>query len=339
MTQTDPRPAAGPTSPPAAPAGDPPPGRRYCVISPVRDEAKFARRTLDSVAAQSVRPALWVVVDDGSTDETPAILAEYAAKHPWIKVVRRDDRGRRKVGAGVVEAFYAGYETIDPGAYDYLCKLDLDLVLPPRYFEALMRRMEENPRLGTCSGKPYMELNGRLVSEKCGDENAIGASKFYRTACFREIGGFVRYVMWDGIDGHRCRMLGWVAESWDEPDLRFVHLRPMGTSEKNWWTGRARHGIGQYYMGTHPVYMLVSAAYRATRPPLVMGGVAMLWGYLKSLFGRGERYEDPEFRRFLRRFQWACLVKGKARAVAELNDRQAAVWRRRHPPAVAPVPA
>src|SRR5687767_9721328 len=43
-------------------------GRRYVLITPCRDEAKYARRTLDSVAAQTVRPALWVIVDDGSTD-------------------------------------------------------------------------------------------------------------------------------------------------------------------------------------------------------------------------------------------------------------------------------
>ena len=92
-------------------------------------------------------------------------------------------------------------------------------------------------------------------------------TKFYRMRCFREIGGFVHQVMWDGIDGHRCRQLGWIAVSWDEPELRFVHLRPMGTSHKNWWTGRMRWGFGQYFMGTPPVYYLAVAVYRSTSPP------------------------------------------------------------------------
>ena len=131
-----------------------PAGRRYMLVSPCRDEAAYMRRTLDSVAAQSVPPALWIVVDDGSTDETPAILAEYAARLPYLTVVRRADRGGRSVGPGVIEAFYAGLETMDLGRVRYLCKLDLDLDLPPRYFEMLMRRMEAEPRLGTCSGKP-----------------------------------------------------------------------------------------------------------------------------------------------------------------------------------------
>jgi len=130
-------------------------GRRYVLITPCRDEARYARRTLQSVLAQTEPPALWVIVDDGSSDETPAILAEFAARTPWIRVVRRADRGNRKVGGGVIEAFDAGLQTIDLDEYDYLCKLDLDLDLPPGYFAGLMDRMEREPRVGTCSGKPY----------------------------------------------------------------------------------------------------------------------------------------------------------------------------------------
>ncbi|MBL3567019.1 glycosyltransferase, partial [Rhodovulum sulfidophilum] len=81
------------------------PSRAYLLISPCRDEAAHMRRTLDSVLAQSLRPAKWVIVDDGSTDETPQILADYAAAHPWIEIVAKPDRGRRAVGPGVIEAF------------------------------------------------------------------------------------------------------------------------------------------------------------------------------------------------------------------------------------------
>jgi glycosyltransferase involved in cell wall biosynthesis len=314
--------------------------RRYCLITPCRDEAKYARRTLDAVTRQREKPARWVIVDDGSKDATPEIITEYAARFPWIRVIRRPDRGDRKLGGGVIDAFYTGCDSIDPGAFDYVCKLDLDLDLPPGYFAGLMDRMEAEPRIGTCSGKPYFLQRGapdadvqfpltdlsHFVSEMAGDANSAGMIKFYRTACFHQIGGFVREVMWDGIDGHRCRQLGWIATSWDDPEFRFVHLRPMGTSHKNWWTGRVRHGFGQYFMGTTPVYMLVSAAYRMTRPPLVIGGLAMLHGYFKSMISRNPRYGDDEFRRFLRRYQWACLIKGRAAATAELNARQAGRW-------------
>ncbi|HYO11376.1 MAG TPA: glycosyltransferase [Tepidisphaeraceae bacterium] len=319
------------------------PGRRYCLITPCRDEARYARRTIDAVLRQTVQPALWVIVDDGSRDETPAILQEYAQKVPWIRVVRRADRGERKLGGGVIDAFYSGYETINPSDFDYICKFDLDLDLPPLYFESIIQRMEDDARIGTCSGKPYfrkpahggadhppakfpISTRDGFISEKCGDENSVGMIKFYRTACFKQIGGFVRMLMWDGIDCHRCRMTGWVACSWEDPELRFEHLRPMGTSHKSWWTGRVRHGVGQWYMGTSPAYMLASAAYRMTRPPLVLGGVAMLWGYARSWLSGAPRYGDPEFRQFLRAYQWDCLRRGKKRATAAVNTRQATKW-------------
>ena len=300
---------------------------RYLVISPCRDEAAFARRTLDSITHQTILPAEWVIVDDGSTDATPAILAEYAARFPWIRVVRREDRGQRSVGPGVIDAFYAGYRTTDPACFEYVCKLDLDLDIPPRYFEILLRKMEGFPRLGTCSGKPWFPgPDGKLVSEACGDEMSVGMIKLYRTECFRQIGGFVREVMWDGIDCHRCRMLGWIAESYDELDLRFIHLRPMGSSQQSVWTGRLRHGYGQWFMGTGLAYMTASALFRMTRPPLVVGGLGMWIGYVSSLLRGKERYEDRDFRRFLRRYQLDCLVHGKHRATQRLDARQAARW-------------
>ena len=200
------------------------PSRRYLLVSPCRDEAESMRRTLDSVAAQSVQPTAWVVVDDGSTDGTLAILEEYARRLQYLRVVRRTDRGRRQVGPGVIEAFYAGLETVRLQNFDYLCKLDMDLDLPARYFELLMQRMESNPRVGTTSGKPWFvhPQTGALVPEVCGDEMSVGMTKFYRVACFEDIGGFVRQVMWDGIGCHWARMLGWIAESIDS-DPRPLH--------------------------------------------------------------------------------------------------------------------
>ncbi len=292
---------------------------RYVLISPCRDEALYMRQTLDTVIAQSVRPAKWIIVDDGSTDETPKILAQYAMQHDWIEVVTRQDRGGRAVGPGVIDAFYFGYEKINPDDYDYLCKLDLDLRLPLRYFEILMQRMAGNPRIATCSGKAYIEVDGRLENERHGDETSLGMTKFYRVSCFKAIGGFVREVMWDGIDCHRCRMMGWIACSWDEPELRFVHLRPMGSSQQDIYTGRMRHGYGQYFMGTSLVFMAASALYRLNEKPYLLGSLAILWGWLRSALQRKPRYPDSEFRKFLRRYQWRALLVGKKRAIEEIQ--------------------
>jgi biofilm PGA synthesis N-glycosyltransferase PgaC len=301
--------------------------QRYLLISPCRNEADYMRQTLDTVVAQSVQPTRWVIVDDGSTDQTPAILAEYAAKHDWIQIVTRADRGHRSVGPGVVDAFYAGHAAINPDDYDFLCKLDLDLRLPPRYFEVLMSRMNQNLSIGTCSGKAYLrdEATGELVNERHGDENSLGMTKFYRVPCFKEIGGFVREVGWDGIDGHQCRMKGWIACSWDEPDLRFVHLRTMGASHRGILTGRYRQGYGQYYMGTGLPYLMASAIGKMNQKPYVIGQLAVLWGWVHSYFKGMPRYDNPEFRSFLRRYQWRSLLVGKRRATVEVTRvRQAA---------------
>ena len=302
--------------------------RRYLLISPCRDEAKYLRRTLDSVAAQSVQPAAWVIVDDGSTDETLGILEEYSRRLPYLRVVQRTDRGHRKVGPGVIEAFYAGLNTVRLEDFDYLCKLDMDLDLPVGYFESLMQRMERDPRVGTTSGKPWFfhPQSGSLKPEICGDEMSVGMTKFYRVACFKEIGGFVRQVMWDGIDCHRARMLGWKAESVDHESLRFVHLRPMGTSQKGIWSGRVRGGFGQYYMGTSPLYHLAVVVYRLPTYPVLVGSAGMLWGYLKSWLMGLPRYDDLEFRRFLRSYQHRCLRMGKRAATARIDAEQASLW-------------
>jgi poly-beta-1,6-N-acetyl-D-glucosamine synthase len=292
---------------------------KYLIISPCRNEAKFMQQTLDSVISQSILPAKWVIVDDGSTDETPIILKEYASRYSWIEIVTRKDRGTRSVGPGVIEAFYAGYESVDLSPYAYLCKLDLDLKLPRRYFEILMQRMLENPLLATVSGKAYLNRTGELVNEGHGDENSIGASKFYRMDRFQELGGFVSQVMWDGIDGHLCRMRGWQAESVDDPELRFIHLRPMGSSQKSILTGRIRHGKGQYFMGSGFLWMIATAVYRIPERPVVIGGLFILWGWLKSWITREPRFEKEGFREFLRSYQRQALFLGKKNAINSLQ--------------------
>jgi hypothetical protein len=314
--------------------------RRYALVSPCRDEQDYMRRTLDSVIAQTERPALWVIVDDGSTDDTPVILADYAARHDWIRVLRKPDRGARAVGPGVIEAFYFGLSHVDLEAVDFVCKLDLDLDLPQGYFECLMARMIADPRLGSASGKPWFRsASGRWISEKCGDEMSVGMTKFYRVACFRQIGGFAHEVMWDAIDCHKARQLGWTTRSWDGEELRFEHLRPMGSSQKGVLTGRARHGYGQYYMGSDPLYFLATALFRMAHPPYVVGGLASIWGYLRAWATGAPQHGDAGLRAFVRAYQKRALRVGKARAIAEIEARMAGVWTGGTAPAGEPDPA
>jgi glycosyltransferase involved in cell wall biosynthesis len=287
---------------------DHPPSRRLLVISPVKDEARFLRRTIDSLAAQRCRPTRWIIVDDGSADETGAIADAAAADHPWIEVLHRPAGAPRRVGPGVIEAFYAGLARADLKDHDYVCKLDGDLELDPGYFEELFRRFEADPHLGTASGKAYIPVGGRFVLERTGDEFSHGVAKLFRRECFEAIGGFVREVMWDGIDCHRCRMLGWKAASYPDESLAIRHLRQMGSSFRSVYHGRLRWGRGQHFMGTHPLYLLGIAGYRMFERPWALGGLCILMGYVGSAARHRPRYEDPAFRRFLRSWQMRSLA-------------------------------
>ncbi|OUR61492.1 glycosyl transferase family 2 [Colwellia sp. 39_35_sub15_T18] len=300
----------------------------YIIISPCRNEEEYMRQTLDTVVNQTVKPTKWVIVDDGSTDQTANILQEYASKHDFIEIVTRENRGHRSVGPGVIDTFYTGYNTINVDEYDYICKLDLDLALPLSYFEYLIQEMKKEPRLGTYSGKPYFypENSTELVPEVCGDESSVGMTKFYKTVCFKEIGGFVRQVMWDGIDSHRCRTLGWISKSEDHEGIRFIHLRAMGSSQKSIITGRIRHGYGQYFMGTNMFYLLASVIYRLNKKPYVIGALSTFWGYIKSALTGKERLKDPVMQKLMNRFQWHALFVGKNKAVEKINSQQAKVW-------------
>ena len=203
--------------------------RSYVIISPVRNEAHLLPRTIEPVATQTVLPATWIIVDDGSTDETADVVREAAAMHDWIRLVQRPDRGDRKVGGGVIEAFYDGLDTVNLGDYSYVCKLDGDLVLPKRYFERVMEHFEKEPALGTMSGKTYIDSgDGTLVSERVGDDMSLGAMKFYRVACFQDIGGFQRIPSWDGID---CRM----PRCGNSPRTGPFHSTPSGPSTTPQW--------------------------------------------------------------------------------------------------------
>lgn len=296
--------------------------RRYCLITPCRNEAKYIESTLRTTCAQTVLPSLWVIVDDGSTDETPAILARYAALHDYIQVVRRSDRGRRSVGPGVIEAFYDGLAHVDLSQYDYVAKYDGDLEVPPRYFERSLELMEADPHLGNVSGKLFERgLDGSLQEDPTSDDNAVGPIKFYRMKCFRQIGGFVREVEWDGIDGHVCRLNGWIACSVDDPEMRILHLRPMGSSQQSIHVGRMRWGRGKYFMGSAWYYVLASALYRAFRRPYLTGGLGIFYGYMKAAISGHHRYGNPECRRYIRRFERAQLLLGRGRALARENAR------------------
>ena len=118
-------------------------------------------------------------------------------------------------------------------------------------------------------------------------------------------------------------MLGWRAVSWDDPDLNFEHLRPMGSSQSSIYTGKRRHGFGQYYMGSDPLFFAATCLFRMIEPPYVLGGLAMMQGYVAAKLKGVAQHGDTELRAFIRDYQRRALRKGKTQAVAEIEAERA----------------
>jgi len=281
---------------------------RILIISPCRDEERTLEQTLRCMRDQTLAPARWVVVDDGSTDRTPEILAQAAKEIPWLRVVRREDRGFRKLGGGVIDAFYAGLEAADVD-YDFVAKMDVDLEFGPRYLETILSYFDADPKLAAASGKVYRREAQGLVEEFMIDEMVAGQFKLYRRGPFEEIGGFVRELMWDGIDFHQARMRGYRTASLDDPALQLIHLRLMGSSDRSIYRGRLRWGQGQWFMGSSFPYILASGLLRMRERPFVLGGLLIVLGYLQAAIRGEPRFEDDEFRRGLRHWQYARLKR------------------------------
>ncbi|WP_144637157.1 glycosyltransferase [Bordetella genomosp. 13] len=277
------------------------------IISPVRDEAKYLRLTMDSIVAQTLRPVEWILVDDGSSDATPDIVREYAAKYDFIRLVPRENRGFRKLGGGVIAAFNYGKERIRHTDYQYIVKLDGDMSFGPRYLERMMAMFATDAKLAAVSGKVYREEDGRYIEESHIEEQVAGQFKLYRRDAFESIGGFVEHLAWDGIDVHQSRFKGWRTLSFYDPDAWLWHHRIMGSSDRSIYVGRMRWGRANWYMSYHPLYALAAGVNRMREKPYVIGGLLIIAGYLQGAIKGLPQYADPEFRRKLRAWQMQRL--------------------------------
>jgi GT2 family glycosyltransferase len=276
---------------------------RYVVISPVKDEERYVELTLRAMTQQTLLPVVWVIVDDGSRDATPEIVARHAAQHGFIRLVRRQNTGARKPGSPVIHAFNHGCTTLETMDYDFIVKLDCDLSFGQDYFEKLLRRFQDDPRLGIASGV-YLEVDasGTWAAVKMPFYHAFGASKVLRRKCFEEIGGFPPAAGWDTVDEIRAMTRGWKTGHFE--DLPARHHKREGTGIGLVRTSRM-HGEIFYVTGGDPLFLLLKVLHRATTTPVLIGALALTLGYLGALAKRTPRLVTPKearcYRRLLRR--------------------------------------
>jgi poly-beta-1,6-N-acetyl-D-glucosamine synthase len=274
----------------------------YVLVTPARNEASFIEKTLQSMVAQTVKPARWVIVSDGSTDGTDDIVSRYAASHNWIDLISISDRATRNF-ASKVKAFDAGYAVARRLAHDVVGNVDADTSFGPDHFEFLLRKFAEEPRLGV-SGTAFVEGDSLAYNYTYTNiEHVSGQCQLFRRECFEEIGGY-REIRGGGIDWTAvttARMMGWRTRTFTE--RFFVHHRPMGTGTSGALAARFRFGRQDYYLGSDPAWELLRAVYQMRKRPYVVGGLVLYSGYLWASLRRLERPIPPELVAFRREEQ------------------------------------
>lgn len=269
------------------------------VITPARDEEQNIGSTIVSVVKQTIKPTLWIIVNDSSADKTAEIVSGYGREYPWIKLIDHPAIGERRPGTRVVEAFRYG-EKFLPDVYDFIVKLDADVTMDVDYFQRLLGEFENDPRLGIAGGYCAISINGMTVFDETPAYHVRGATKIYRRQCYQQIGGLLPVMGWDTLDEMKAMMLGWKTKSFKEAVL--THPRPTGSA-----TGLTRYawmaGKSFWFMGYDPIYLLLSSMKRVFRRPYLLFGMTIILGYLSGLISKAPIIDDKDLVRFIRKFQ------------------------------------
>jgi glycosyltransferase involved in cell wall biosynthesis len=272
----------------------------YVLITPARNEERYIEKLIQSMTAQTVLPAKWVIVNDGSTDATASIVKRYLADHPWMELVDLPMHRDRSFAAKVY-AINAGLERVADLQYEIVGNVDSDVSFDADYFEFLLSKFEQDPQLGV-AGTIFEEDGYSSARDSFEGQNHVaGGCQLFRRRCFEEIGGYIPNkaggVDWIAVT--TARMKGWRTRSYRERS--FFHYRSLGTAERSPLASAFSYGEKDYYLGNHPLWELIRVLYRATKKPYLLEGAALYAGYLSAFLRRMKRPVSKELMRFHRR--------------------------------------
>jgi glycosyltransferase involved in cell wall biosynthesis len=279
----------------------------YALITPARNEGEYIESTIKSMIAQTHLPLKWVIVSDGSSDQTDELARKYLKEYQWIELVRMPERKERHF-AGKVHAFRAGYERLAETKVEIIGNLDADVSFEPKHFEFLVERMSENPKIGV-AGAPFREGTFQYDYRFSNIENVWGGCQLFRRECYEEIGGYMplKGGCIDHVAVLSARMLGWQTRTFTEKVC--VHHRQMGTAMQGVLKARFKIGAKDYTVGNHPLWELARTIYQMKSSPFAIGGLALGLGYAWSLIRRAEVPLSPDLVAFVRREQLNRLKK------------------------------
>jgi glycosyltransferase involved in cell wall biosynthesis len=285
--------------------------RSYAVVTPARDEAENLPRLAASLAAQTVVPTAWNIVDNGSSDGTLELAHRLAAEHPWIGVLSLPGSSVADRGGPVVRALQAGIAALEEDPPAILVNVDADISMDPDYFERLLAKFDADPSLGIASGSAFEQRGGIWEQRYVTGSTVWGASRAYRWECLHELLPLEERVAWDGVDEFKANARGWRTSAFEE--LPFRHHRREGERDGTAWRARSNQGGAAYYLGYRPWYLVLRALWNARREPAALG---LVWGYTAAALRRAERSSDAEARAYLRRQQSPRNLRRRAREAA-----------------------
>ena len=290
----------------------------YALITAAYNEERFIEDTIQSVIAQDLLPAVWVIVSDGSTDRTDEIVRRYATRYSFIHPIRRE-RDQNREFASKVFALSVAVSSLPQVKVEFVGVLDADVSLDPNYFSELLKRFADDPGLGLAGGWYFEEVGGKYRPCWGSSSRSIpGGIQMFRQDCYRAIGGLLP-IEYGGEDWYAeimARKCGWSVRSF--PDLHVRHLRITGTRGSR-LRYCYREGIMDFALGSHPLFEVVKIGKRITSQPYVLGALARLLGFLVA-HASVERMIPPDVVSFLRKEELARLwsfpsglVRGKRR--------------------------
>ncbi|MBZ4646272.1 MAG: glycosyltransferase [Clostridia bacterium] len=272
---------------------------KYIIVTPCKNEEVNISKLIESIASQTIRPVLWVIIDDGSTDRTPDIIADAIYQHSWIQSIKfnyeRRDRGLHLANI-IREGFDYGtdYCKTRQIEYDYLSNIDSDIVLENTFFEDMIDIFEEDSTLGVASGGIYHQKNGRLVCAKINKSEPSGACLVIRKSCFMQCGGiFVSYA-WESVLNTKAKLRNWNTRRYDD----IVAVESRGTnSAEGYWKGYVYKGECAFFLQFYPLHVLTkSIMYLFKKPHFI--GLAYLYGYTMNLILRKPQIDDEEIKNY-----------------------------------------
>jgi biofilm PGA synthesis N-glycosyltransferase PgaC len=275
----------------------------YAIVTPARNERENLGRLAQSLAAQTMLPDAWIIVDDGSDDGTDALAAELAATHAWISLESSGRRGgalangRRE--ARELVSFRTGVQRL-PRPVDIVVKVDADTSYEhePDYFERLVGAFATHSDLGIAGGACYELEDGAWVRQRVTRTHPRGASRAYRWDCLDSVMTLDARMGWDGLDEARAALQGYRSETLI--DLSFRHHRKVGGRERSAFQHGTAQGRASWYMGYRPSYLVLRTLYRMPRDPALVG---MIVGYAAAAIEREPRHAEPEVVRHVRSTQ------------------------------------